>query len=240
MNYQDYLDFGHDRFLPHLSIDLVIIGYEEGKLKCLLLQFGEKWLLPGGYVQKDESVDVAVKRILKERIGLEEPHLKFLSVFGDKDREFSQEFKEFADKVGMEWKEEYWFNNRFVTLAYYSLVHIENTQVDLQELFDSYAWFDFDELPRIWMDHKSIALEARKHLKEDIQQELVVYNLLPEEFTMPELHKLYQAILEKKLDRSRFQKKMLSSGAFERLPMLKNDSRGRNPYQYRLKKNKND
>ena len=138
------------------------------------------------------------------------------------------------------WEKDYWFNNRFVTLAYFSLVNIESTHPQISDLYEGFAWYNFDELPETWMDHKSILLEARRRLKEDIQQELVVYNLLPQEFTMPELHQLYQSILEKKIDRSRFQKQMLASGRFERLPKLNNESRGRNPYQYRLKKLESD
>ncbi len=235
MDYQKLLAHGNDYFLPNLSIDLVIIGYEEDDLKCLLLKFGDKWLVPGGYVKIEESVDESVKRILEERTSLEDPHLKFLSVFGNHDREFSEEFKAFFKKSGMTWNKDYWFNNRFVTLAYYSLVNIEHTHPQVDDFFSDYAWFSFDDLPDMWMDHKSIVLKARNRLKEDAKHEVVVHNLLSKAFTMPELHQLYQSILEKKLDRSRFQKKMLSLGVFERLPELKKESRGRNPYQYRQK-----
>ena len=61
-------------------------------------------------------------------------------------------------------------------------------------------WFDFDDLPEIWMDHKSILTEARNRLKEDLKHEQLTYNLLPGKFTMPELHQLHQAILEEKLE----------------------------------------
>ncbi|MEM9919529.1 MAG: NUDIX domain-containing protein [Bacteroidota bacterium] len=235
MKYHELLERGEGAFLPNLSIDLVIIGYEDNVLKCLLPQFGDKWLLPGGYIGTQESVDAAVQRILKERLGIEQSHLKFLSVFGDENRAFNSEFKAFFDKLGLTWKQDFWFNNRFVTLAYYSLVRIADTHPIIDELYQGYDWFDFEELPDMWMDHKSIAETARDHLKEYIQQELVVYNLLPKEFTMPELHQLYESILNKKLDRSRFQKKMLAAGLFERLPKVKKDAPGRNPYQYRVK-----
>ena len=81
MDIKEFLENGSKSFLPNLSIDLVIIGYEAHKLKCLLLQIGDKWLLPGGYVRVDESVDESVNRVLKERTALEDPHFKFLSVF---------------------------------------------------------------------------------------------------------------------------------------------------------------
>ncbi|WP_350293849.1 NUDIX domain-containing protein [uncultured Croceitalea sp.] len=235
MEIKKILENGADYFLSNLSIDLVIIGYKDNKLKCLLLQLGEKWVLPGGYIKLDESVDNAVTRILKERTLLNEPHFKFLSVFGNKDRKFTDEFKQYFDRNGLEWSNDYWINNRFVTLAYYSLVDIENTHPIPGEFDDAVAWFDFDDLPEMWLDHKTIATTARNRLKEDVQKEHLTYNLLPDEFTMPELHRLHQTVLNEKLDRSRFQKKILSTGIFERLPKLKKETPGSNPYQYRLK-----
>ncbi len=239
MNLKQFFEKGAEHFLPNLSIDMVIIGYSEHQLKCLLLRMGNKWMVPGGHIKRDESVDNAAKRILKMRTNLEEPHLKFLSVFGENDRMFSGEFKEYIDQIGLPWNEGYWINARFVTLAYYSLVHIDTIHPSHGEFDEEISWFNMDDLPEMWMDHKSIVMKAREKLRDDIQHEIMTYNLLPKEFTMPELHQLHQTILEEKLDRSRFQKKMLSSGIFERLPKLQKETPGSNPYQYRVKM-KND
>ena len=238
MDMQDLLDNGPQFFLPHLSIDLVVIGYQAGELKCLLLQLDDKWALPGGYVKREESVDTAVVRILKERTGLEEPHFKFLSVFGDPRRSFSGEFQQYFEKKGLPWREDYWINQRFVTLAYYSLVDIATIHPVPGVFDEAAAWFSFDELPHCWMDHANILAAARDRLKDDVKREHLTYNMLPREFTMPELHQLHQTILQEKLDRSRFQKKMLATGLFERLPKLQKERPGSNPYQYRIKKGK--
>ena len=123
-----------------------------------------------------------------------------------------------------------------MTLAYYSLVDIDQTKPVLGSVDEAFAWFSMDALPEMWMDHKEIVQTAQNRLKNDVQQEHLTYNLLPEEFTMPQLHQLHQTILGEDLDRSRFQKKMLASGIFERLPKLKKDTPGRNPYRYRIKK----
>ena len=136
--------------------------------------------------------------------------------------------------LGIPWRNDYWLNNRFVSLVYYSLLNINDT-TPIVSYFEDFGWFDFEKLPAMWMDHKLIVQEARKRLKEDIRQELISYNLLPDHFTMPELHQLHEIILEEKLDRSRFQKKMLSSGTFKRLPKRQKETPGRNPYQYRVK-----
>ncbi len=232
MDYREFLERGGEYYLPNLSVDVVIIGYEEGELKCLLLQIGEKWLLPGGYVGRSESVDDAAVRILKERTGLGDPHLKFLSVFGHAERNFHTEWKEFLEKTGQPWREDYWFNTRFVSLAYYSLVKIGELHPVPGAFDQAVAWVPFRELPTMWMDHKAIALQARDHLREDVRHEQISHMLLPSPFTMPELHRLHETILQEKIDRSRFQKKMLASGRYKRLPRLQKDAPGRNPYQY--------
>jgi 8-oxo-dGTP diphosphatase len=234
MDVKEIIEQGNNCYLANLSIDMVIIGYGDNALKCLLLKIGEKWLLPGGFIESDESVDESAQIILKQRTGIENAYLKFLSVFGDKNRQFKNVMKEFFEKTGMEWREDYWFNNRFVSLAYYSLVNMDKTHPSVGHFDEAFAWFDFDELPKMWMDHKSIVNTARQRLKEDIPHEQMTYNLLPKKFTMPELHQLHQVILEEKIDRSRFQKKMLATGMFERLPKLEKSTPGRNPYQYRV------
>lgn len=235
MDVKDIIQNGENYFLPHLSIDLVIIGYQQDQLKCLLLKLGSKWALPGGYIGKEESVDNAALSTLKHRTGLDHAHLKFLSVFGGSDRQFGEDFREFFEKHDLPWRQDYFINQRFVTLSYYSLVDIATTHPVPGEFDEAAEWFSFDELPDMWLDHGKIIATARQRLKEDIKHEHVTYNLLPDAFTMPQLHALHQAILEEKLDRSRFQKKMLSSGIFERLPQLKKESPGRNPYLYKLK-----
>ena len=235
MDIKHFVERGSEYYLPHLSIDLVIIGYAENQLKCLLLQIGDKWILPGGYLGREEAVPDAAIRILKERTGLEEPHLKFLEVFGAPDRRFSDELRLFVERMGHTWKKDNWLEARFVSLAYYSLVDISQTFPVAGELDEAFGWFDFEELPAMWMDHAEIVQTARARLKEDVKYEAFTHKLLPQQFTMPELHQLHETILEIKLDRSRFQKKMLASGLFVRLPKRRQETPGSNPYQYSVK-----
>lgn len=234
MDVLDFLEKGDAHYLPNLSIDIVIIGYESNQLKCLLLKIGEKWMLPGGYIKRNESVDTAALGILKERTGLENANLNFLSVFGQEDRSFGGQLKEFASKECLPWREDYWINSRFVTLSYYSLVDFQKAMVKAGPYDKAIAWHRFDSLPEMWLDHKEIILEARNRMKQDILSGHTSHNLLSEKFTMPELHQLHQTILEEDLDRSRFQKKMLSTGKFERLPKLQKNTPGRNPFLYKV------
>ena len=236
MDAKKILEKGAEMFLPNLSIDLVIVGYDGDGLKCLLLRVGEKWVLPGGYVKRDESVESAMRRTLKERTSLENPFYKFLAVFGNKERHFGQEFKSSFAANGIPWDESYWINDRFVTLSYYSLVNMDETHPSISGFDEEFGWFSFKSLPPMWMDHKEIVLTARKQLKKDIDFDLLTPNLLPPQFTMPQLHRLHEAIRGETLDRSRFQKRMLATGQLERLSKLKKDTRGSNPYQYKVKK----
>lgn len=236
MDLAELLENGAQHFLPNLSIDLVIIGYRDNKLQCLLLKIGEKWLLPGGYIRQDTSVDAAALDILKSRTGLENTYLKFLAVFGGRDRQFSTVAQQLFRKLGVTWRADYWLNNRFVSLVYYSLVDIEATQPVLSHFDEAFAWFDFEALPDMWMDHQLIAQTAREQIKIDIPKANDAHHLLPEVFTMPQLHQLYQHIMAQEIDRSRFQKTMLATGLYERLPRLQKKSPGQNPYQYRVKK----
>ena len=232
-------DFKTREYLPQLSVDIVIIGYEEQKVKCLLLQVKDKWMLPGGYIKTDQSVEEAAEEVLELRTGLKEQHLQFLGVFGSADRNFKSEWLPFMDIINdldVTIDDHDWFTQRFVTLTYYALVDIKKTQPQVSFFDKDWRWFSVGELPQMWMDHKDIVIYAREKLKEDIRHEHITYNLLPEQFTMPELHQLHQVILESPIDRSRFQKNMLATNRFERLPKLKKDSPGRSPYLYRIKR----
>ena len=212
------------------------MGYEKGSIKCLLLRVADQLALPGGFIKRNESVEDASTRILSERIGMSRTHSNFLAVFGHEDRQFQAQWRKLLADMQLPWEDDYWINERFVTLAHYALVNMADSEVRPGEFVDEIAWIDFNELPRMWVDHRSIALAARERLKEDVKKDQISYKLLPEPFTMPELHRLHQAILEKKLDRSRFQKNMLSTGRFERLQQIVRETPGRNPFQYREKR----
>ncbi|GLB49574.1 NUDIX hydrolase [Neptunitalea lumnitzerae] len=235
MDIQDFLNSGERYFLPNLSLDFVIIGYENSKLKCLLLKNNDQWFLPGGFVRKNQSVSDAANEILHLRTKIENPHFKFLDVFGDVNRTFSHEWKLFCEKNGYSWNQELWVNKRFISLAHYALVDIKNSTPTVSFFDEDFYWFEMNNLPNMGLDHEHIVKRAKKQLQEDVKHNMVTHNLLPRQFTMPQLHKLHQIILEEKLDRSRFQKKMLASGLYDRLPELQKETPGRNPYLYQIK-----
>src|SRR5258705_5688348 len=77
-----------EAYLPSLSLDCVIFGFHENQLKILLLKMKNagQWALPGGFILKNEDVDAAAERVLKERTGLEEIFLQQFNVFSEPKR----------------------------------------------------------------------------------------------------------------------------------------------------------
>ncbi len=235
MDITQFLKDGASFFLPNISVDIVILGFKDGELKVLLQEFDGKWCLPGGYVFKEEAVNDAAVRVLEERTGLQQPFLRLFQVFGDSNRSFTEEFKGLMKKIGQDWDSDLWINQRFVTMAHYALVNIEEVKPTGGIFSMHYDWFEVDSLPDMLMDHAEIITVSKSQLRRDITLEHISFNLLPEEFTMPELQRIHEAILGRKLERSRFQKKMLSLDVLERLPKPKEDAPRRKPFLYKVK-----
>src|SRR5580700_552229 len=108
-----YCDKARESYLPHISIDCVVFGFHEGLMKVLVLEAkGEgEWYLPGGFMLKNEPIEDAANRILKERTGLDEIFLQQFHVFGDPERS-KQHFEMYKDMLPAK---ENWFTNRFLT-----------------------------------------------------------------------------------------------------------------------------
>lgn len=219
----------YEVFLPHLSIDTVIFGFHDGKLKVLLLKmnFNKEWFLPGGFVYKNEDLDEAAKSVLKRRAGVENVFLKEFAVFGQHNR--SQKwFDEFDDPL--------WHKQRFVTVGYYALVDYTEVIPIADEISERCEWKLLSEVEQmqLTMDHRAILARALKTLREDVIRRPVGYNLLPETFTMPELQLLYEVILNRKLNRGNFYRKILRYGVMEAVGVKKTGQANKSPILYRL------
>lgn len=189
-------------YLPNLSIDCVIFGFDDASLKVLILQMKDKelWGLPGGYVLKNENINEAASRILKQRTGAENIYLQQFRVFGDLNR--SEDF--FADL-----EDTIWYKQRFISIGFYALVDFSKVDVIIDDFSQACEWKSIDELPEFMMDHRQIFDKALLKLRKQLNDKPIGYNLLPEKFTMPELQKLYEIILGQKLNRGNFYRKML-------------------------------
>ena len=221
-----FLKKGHETYLRHISVDCVIFGFHENELKVLLLKWKKgPWCLPGGFVRREESLQDSATRTLQERTGLKNIFLQQFHAFGDPQREKKKSEINHDQKGG-------WLQERFVTIGYYALVEFSYVKPLPDALSETCEWCDLNEIPTLIMDHRQILEKALEALRLHINYHPVGYNLLPNRFTMPQLQKLYETILGKKLDRRNFQRKMLAYQILKRLKERKHGVAYKSPYLY--------
>lgn len=183
----------------HMAVttDCVIFCYEDWKLKVLLVRRGGEpykgmWAFPGGFLRMKETAEEGALRELREETGLSPASIGQLGVFSDVDRDPRE---------------------RVITIAWYALV--KPHEVVGGDDADEAAWFPVDELPPLAFDHGEIFNAAMERLRRDIHFQPVGFDLLDDTFTIPDLQRLYEAILGVKFDRRNFQRKILASGILE-------------------------
>ena len=181
---------------PALTVDCVVFGLDAAALKVLLIQRGEPpfvgaWALPGGFVQMDETLEAAALRELEEETGLTRLYLEQLYSFGDPGR----------DPRG-----------RVVTVAYYALVRLADHAARAASDASAAAWFPVGALPELAFDHATITQRALERLRGKLGYQPIGFELLPAKFTLTELQRMYELILERPLDKRNFRKKALALG----------------------------
>lgn len=175
-----------------LSVDCVIFGFDENKLKVLLIRsdlkkFMDKWSLLGDLIDIAEDVDDAAYRVLRERTGLKDIYLEQVHTFGKPDRHPA---------------------GRVVTIAYCTLLNIQHHK--LSKLDNELHWHDVKSVKDLAFDHQQIFEICYQRLQKRIQEHPLGFNLLPKKFSLRELQNLYEAILDTKMDRRNFRKKFFS------------------------------
>ena len=226
----EYCSNAYENYLPHISMDCVVFGFHEGLMKVLLLKMrnGGEWYLPGGFLMKKEPIAEAADRILKERTGLDEIFLQQFHVFGDPERS-KEHFEMYKNMLPAK---QNWFTNRFLTIGYYALVDFCDVNPTHDQLSESCTWCDLNQLPELKLDHALILKTALDTLRLQLSYQPIGYNLMPGQFTMPELQKLYETILDKKLDRRNFQRRMLGFGILKRSEQPRKGGAHKAPYLY--------
>jgi 8-oxo-dGTP diphosphatase len=227
-----------DNLIQQLSIDCVIFGYEDKRLKVLIPKFKcnfPMYSLPGGFIFQDESIDNAAKRILKERTEIKDIYLEQFCVFGKENRVNEMVLTK-SNELKLSKEHFEWLNKRFVSIGYYALVDIKKVTPKISELDENIQWYNVKEVPKLIIDHNEIISKAQETLRQNIDNKLIAFNLLPESFTMREVQELYEAIYDKPFARNNFQKKMLDLDVLERLEKKFTGAANKAPYLYRFKR----
>lgn len=231
-----------ENYQPGLSIDCVIFGFHDNQLKVLLLKVNQslKWSLPGGFIPADQDIDTAAITILNSRTGVEGVFLRQFATFGKvkrNDQHFSQKALEYLQIDEEKGK---WLTRRFVTIGYYALVDFLKIIPNAMNDYEIAEWIDHKEVPELILDHKEILDKALDTLRIELNLMPIGYNLLPEKFTIPEIQKLYETILDRKLDRRNFLRKITNIGILKKLEEKKSNVAHKAPNLYSFDKEKYD
>ncbi len=180
-----------------IHVITAIFTIEHGVVKVLLVKrknepfFGE-WILTGGALYNNEDLEEGAKREIYEKTGIKNIEIRQFKAFGDVHRSPVM---------------------RMIAIAYIGIIDSARVQILRETQKTSNAdWFPIDRVPQLGYDHNAILKEAIKELQRQIISSDILKTLFPDGFTMPELQKAYESILEKKFDRRNFRRKILSLG----------------------------
>jgi 8-oxo-dGTP diphosphatase len=206
-----------------LAIDSIIFGFDQGKLKILLIKrkmppMVGHWSLMGGFVGENESIDQAAYRILEELTGLKYIFLEQLYAYGDLNRDPAA---------------------RVISIAYYALINIDNYDHELGQRHGA-EWYDLNDIPALIFDHSEMVLKAIRRLKRKSIVQPIGFELLPEKFTLTQLQQLYEAIHQRELDKRNFRKKILALDILTRLEEKDKESSKKGAFLYKFNKEKYD
>ena len=228
------LNLHFSSFVPSLSVDCVILGYQNDQLYALVLKLknSDDWSLPGGFIKKDEDIDSAALRELKNRTGLDISFLKQMRVFGGTQRRDLVFLDQKLNSLGANETTKTWFQQRFISVAYLALVNPESFTPIPDPWSDLCEWKPLNDMPKLIFDHNEMIVCARDYLGIQIKYLPIGLSLLPEKFTIKRLQKLYEVVLERALDRANFQKKMLKLGILIRHEKQMSGGAHKAPYLY--------
>lgn len=223
-------------FVKGLAIDAVIFGFHDNQLKVLLIEYKRTGLfaLPGGFVKEKENLNAAARRIVFERTGLDNIFLDQFYVFGDYNRYDPGPLKKIMQANGIKPPDSHWLLQRFLSVGYYALVDFTEAKPSPAAIFDSCDWYDLNKIPVLIQDHADIVKKALDTLRANLDDKLIGFNLLPRDFTMNDLQQLYETVLDKKLLRPAFQRKMLGLQTLERVAKKWTGGAHKAPYLYRF------
>ncbi len=195
---------------PNVSVDCVILGFDFEQLYVLLIDSGiskttgsSRMAVPGDLIYDNETLDEAANRVLEELTGIDDIYLEQIGAFGDPKRMGKESDKEWLKSLRAE------PHARVITVAYYSLVLMSDFNPQASSFAKSAGWAPIKEINDLAFDHFEILQTGLEQLKRKLKIQPIGFNLLPEKFTLSQLHKLYETILNKTLDKRNFRRKIL-------------------------------
>lgn len=197
-----------------------VFTVENGSLKVLLIRkkiepYKGYWIIPGNILYNDETLKDNVMTVLDEKLGLPKIMVEQCHVFSDLNR---------------------YPKKRVLAVSYLGLIDSLSIKLKMQERLDyEKEWFAVNELPKLGYDHEKILKETIYKAKKTLLDNDVLTYLFPSDFTLPELQKVYEQILDKKLDRRNFRKKVLNMNLIEDTGDKNMPSNGRPARLYRFK-----
>ena len=204
---------------PAVTVDVVIFTVRNDELKVLLIKralepFSGRWALPGGFIEMDESLEDAAKRELLEETGVDAAYLEQLYTFGTPDRDPRE---------------------RVISVAYYALMPSDALEIKAASDAEGVGWFRIDELPELAFDHQEILGMALERLASKLDYSTIAFQLMPEEFTMPELRHLYELITREEIDARNFAKRIFALDVIEPTGRDRREGAHRPAKLYRVK-----
>ncbi|HRQ38533.1 MAG TPA: NUDIX domain-containing protein [Chloroflexota bacterium] len=204
---------------PSVTVDVVVFSLVADDLKVLLVKrktapFAEMWAIPGAFVRLDESLAEAATRALAEETGVEEVYTEQLYTFGDPDRDPRM---------------------RVITVTYFALVPYDAVRHAPGRETSETGWFSMFDLPLLAFDHHEILEYALTRLRYKLEYTAVGFQLLPDIFTLTELQKAYEIILQEKLDKRNFRRKILSAAILEETGQKRQEGEGRPAMLYKYR-----
>ena len=210
-------DFYADHEKLYVATDCIVFGFDEGDLKLLIFKRRVEpdsgiWSLIGSFVQLDEDVNDAARRVLKEINGLDEIFLEQSKAYGKTDRDPGY---------------------RCLSVAHYALIRIDDYDKELVESHGAY-WYTLKDLPKLALDHDQMVAAALSKLRRKARHQPIGFELLPEKFTIPQLQQLYEGIYQRELDPRNFRKKVLSLKVLVKLDEKDKSGSKRGAFLYRF------
>lgn len=203
-----------------ISVDCIIFGYAAGQLQVALIKrkkppFVGMWALPGGFLVDNETVEQAALRELQEETGIHDIYLEQFHVFSKPDR----------DPRG-----------RVITVAFFALIAADKVNLVATEDAEQAQWFPVNNLPTLAFDHSLIFAKAVEALRVAATIKPLIFELLPQEFTLTMLQNIYEQIFGYTTDKRNFRKKVLKMDFVQETKYMTQGEKQRPARLYRFNK----